>query len=172
MLWDFYYNSQIKLKKVDIKIENTEIISLDNFSLGWRFYKTHNPLISDVEKSEITPLSETESKKLNKIIDYFENESNIFGKYSETDWFSANSEDEEKIVRFRNKVETLLKPFNEDLIISWERKTTLKTTKKIFLKYWTDFLYPGSDDVTIISEKTNWILFYKHFEVANVWIKK
>ena len=68
-------------------------------------------------------------------------------------------------------IKNYLKPFDEDVIISWERKLTLKTTKKIFIKYWTDFLYPSSDDVTIISERTNWILFYNHCEVANIWIK-
>ena len=119
----------------------------------------------------IFALSENESKRLNKIIDYYEIESNRIGKYLETDWFSANSENEDKIERFRNQVENYLKPFDEDVIISWERKLTLKTTKKIFIKYWTDFLYPSSDDVTIISERTNWILFYNHCEVANIWIK-
>jgi len=156
---------------LNIQIDIKEIISLNDFELGWRFDKVHNSDISDFEKKEIFALSENESKRLNKIIDYYEIESNRIEKYVETDWFSANSENEEKIERFRNQVETYLQPFNEDLIISWERKLTLKTTKKIFLKYWTDFLYPSSDDVTIISEKTNWILFYSHYEVANIWTK-
>lgn len=160
-----------KRKELNIQIDIKEIISLNDFELGWRFDKVHNSDISDFEKKEIFALSENESKRLNKIIDYYEIESNRIEKYVETDWFSANSENEEKIERFRNQVETYLQPFNEDLIISWERKLTLKTTKKIFLKYWTDFLYPSSDDVTIISEKTNWILFYSHYEVANIWTK-
>lgn len=130
-----------------------------------------NADISDYDKKEILALSENESKRLNKVIDYYEIESNRIGKYLETDWFSANSENEDKVERFRNQVENYPKPFNEDIIISWERKLTLKTTKKIFIKYWTDFLYPSSDDVTIISERTNWILFYNHCEIANIWIK-
>ena len=154
-----------------IEIDKKEIISLADFQLGWRFEKTHNSNISDSEKKEIYALSENESKRLNKIIDFYKHESNRFGKYLETDWFSANSENEYKIKKFRNQVNIYLEKYNEDLIISWERKLTIKTTKEIFLKYWTDFLYPSSDDVTIISENTNWILFYRHFEVANIWIK-
>ncbi len=157
---------------MNIQIDRKEIIPLDEFELGWRFDKTHNSNISETEKIKILALSENESRKLNKIIDYYEIESNRIGTYYETDWFSANSENDEKIQNFRNLVEVYLKPFDEDLIISWQRKLTLKTTKEIFLKYWTDFLYPSSDDVTIISEKTNWILFYRHFEIANIWIKK
>lgn len=156
---------------MNIQIDKREIIPLNDFELGWRFDKGHNSDISDYDKKEILALSENESKRLNKVIDYYEIESNRIGKYLETDWFSANSENKDKVERFRNQVEKYLKPFNEDIIISWERKLTLKTKKNIFIKYWTDFLYPGSDDVTIISERTNWILFYNHCEVANIWIK-
>lgn len=128
--------------------------------MGWRFDKTHNPDISESEKELILALSEDESKRLNKIIDFFENENYLKDKYSETDWMSANSENQEKVERFRSQLEVILKPWNEDILISWQRKTVLKTTKEIFLKYWDDFLYASSDDVTIISDKTNWILFY------------
>ena len=157
---------------MNIEIDSKEVIPLEKFELGWRFNITHNPDISESEKELILALSEDESKRLNKIIDFFENENYLKDKYSETDWMSANSENQEKVERFRNQLELILKPWNEDILISWHRKTVLKTTKEIFLKYWTDFLYAGSDDVTITSEKTNWILFYKHFEVANVWTLK
>ena len=157
---------------MNIEIDCNEVIPLEKFELGWRFDDFHNSGVSDSEKNEILALSETESKRVNKIIDYYEIESNRFEKYFETDWFSANSESEDNIAKVRTQFENYLKPFDEDLIISWQRKIALKTSKKIFLKYWTDFLYPSSDDVTIISEKTNWILFYRHFEVANIWIKK
>lgn len=156
---------------VNIEIDIREIIPLENFELGWRFDKTHSN-ISASEIELIQALSEDESKRLNKIIDFFENENYLKDKYSETDWMSASSENQEKIKRFRNQLELILKPWNEDVLISWQRKTVLKTTKEIFLRYWSDFSYAGSDDVTIISEKTNWILFYKHFEVANVWTLK
>ena len=157
---------------MNIEIDSIEIIPLENFELGWRFDKTHNSDISESEKALILALSEEESKRLNKIIAFFENEDYLEDKYSETDWMSASSENQEKIEKFRSQLEIILKPWSEDVLISWQRKTVLKTTKEIFLKYWDDFLYAGSDDVTVISEKTNWVLFYKHFEVANVWSLK
>ncbi|GGG65560.1 DUF2947 family protein [Epilithonimonas arachidiradicis] len=157
---------------MNIEIDIREIIPLENFELGWRFDKTHNPDISESEKELILALSEDESKRLNKIIAFFENENYLDDKYSETDWMSASSENQEKVEKFRNQLEVILRPWNEDILVSWQRKTVLKTTKEIFLKYWTDFLYASSDNVIIISEKTNWILFYRHFEVANVWTFK
>ncbi|QIG88657.1 DUF2947 family protein [Chryseobacterium sp. POL2] len=156
---------------MDIKIDSKEIIPFEDFDLGWRFSKSHNSDISDEELKQILPLSETESKRLNKVIDFYEIESNRILNYQQTDWFRSSQENDEKIENFRNNLAQKLSKFDEDLIISWNRKTTLKTNKTIFLKYWTDFLYPSSDDVTIISEKTNWILFFSHYEVSNLWIK-
>jgi len=52
------------------------------------------------------------SKRLNKIIDFFENENYLKDKYSETDWMSANSENQEKVERFRNQLELILKLWN------------------------------------------------------------
>ena len=115
---------------MNIQIDKKEIIPLNDFKLGWRFDKVHNSDISDYDKKEIFALSENESKRLNKIIDYYEIESNRIGKFLETDWFSANSENEHTIERFRNQLENYLKPFDEDIIISWERKLTLKNNEK------------------------------------------
>ena len=154
-----------------IEINHREIIPLEEFELGWRWEKSHCPDISESEKEQINPLTEMESKRINKVIDYFESEYNLSKEYTQTDWISANSERDEKIDRFRKELELILEKWDEDIIITWHRKTTLKTSKKVFIKYWTDFLYPSSDDVTLISVKTNWVMFYRHFEVANIWRK-
>ena len=71
--------------------------------------------------------------------------------------------------RERKQLKIALEKCNEELILTWHWNITLKTTKEIFIKYWSDFLYSSSDDVTIISEKTNWVIFYRHFEVVNIW---
>lgn len=154
-----------------IEIDNKEIISLQDFELNWRWEKTHNPNISDSEKAKIEPVSEIESKRLNKVIDYFEIEDNLSKDYIETDWISANCENEEKIESFRNQLLPILQSYKENVIITWNRTTTLKTSKELFLKYWDDFCYPSSDDVTIISEETNWVMFYNHIGVAKLWTK-
>lgn len=155
-----------------IEIDNSEIIDLKDFELYWRWEKTHSPDISDSEKAQIQPVSEIESKRLNKVIDYFEIEDNLRTDFIETDWISTNSENDEKIDTFRNKLTSILDTWDENVIVTWNRTMTVKTTKEVFLKYWDDFCYPSSDDVTIISEETNWVMFYRHFEVANIWTRK
>ena len=157
---------------MDIKIDNREIIDLTDFELAWRFEKTHCPEILESEKKQIQPVSEMESKRLNKVIDYFENENILRDNYTQSDWISANAENDDKIERFRKQLEIILEKCDEKLILTWHRNITLKTSKEIFIKYWSHFLYPSSDDVIIISDKTNWVIFYRHFEVANIWERK
>lgn len=154
-----------------IEIDIKEIIPITEFELNWRWDKTHNSTITPIEIEQIQPVSKTESRRLNKVIDYFESIDNLRRQYKETDWISANSESDIKIEEFRNRLISLLKPWNEDVIVTWNRTTTLRTTKEIFIKYWDNFCYTSSDDVTIISEETNWIMFFSHFGVANIWSK-
>lgn len=154
-----------------IEIDEREIIPLKDFELSWRWNKSHSPNISEEEKELIRPLSKTESKRLNKVISYFENESNLKLKFTETDWIYAGAEDDDEILLFRSILSNILEGWNEDVIISWNRNTVVKTSKVIFLKYWDDFCYPTSDDVTIISKETNWVMFYNHIEVVKIWTR-
>ena len=155
-----------------IEIDIRALIPLKDFELNWRWEKSHNPNISDSEKAKIEPVSVIESKRLNKIIEYFEIEGNLKNDYIETDWIYASSESDETKKLFRRKLASITEKWNESLIVSWDQTTTLKITKEIFLKYWDDFCYPSSDDVTIISVETNWIMYYRHYELAKIWIRR
>ena len=156
---------------MNLKFNSDQIISLESFELGWRFEHPHNSSISEKEKELIHPFTESESKRLNKIIDYFELEDNLIKEYKSTEWIIASSENANKENDFREKLESLIKSWNEKVIITWHRKLTLETSKEILIKYWSDFLYPGSDDVTIISTDTKGVLFYNHVEIVKIWNK-
>ncbi len=155
-----------------IEVDYSEIIPLKDFELNWRWEKTHNPNISDSEKAHINPVSQVESKRLNKVIAFFEIEDNLNKGFNGTNSISANCENDEKIESFRDKLTSILELWDENVIVTWNRTTSLKTTKEVFLKYWDDFCYPSSDDVIIISVETNWIMFYNHMEFAKIWTKK
>jgi hypothetical protein len=155
-----------------IELDTNEIISFEDFELNWRRDDIHNPDISTEDKGQIKPLSIQESKRINKIIDYFELESNLYKSFEPTDWIRTSSETLDLIKKFSDDFKKLTQNYNENLFISWNRKTCIYTTKDIFIKYWDDFCYPSSDDVTIISELTNWVYFYNHIEVGRFWIRK
>lgn len=155
-----------------IEVDTSEIISFEDFDLNWRWDHNHNPYISAEDKEQFKPLSIQESKRINKIIDYFELESNLYKSFETTDWIRASSETLDSIKKFSNDFKELTQDYNENLFISWNRTTCIYTTKDIFIKYWDDFCYPVSDDITIISELTNWVYFYNHIEVGRFWKRK
>ncbi len=149
-----------------------ETIGLNEFSLAWRWDNNHNPTIDLEELELIKPFNETEAKRLNKIIDFYENPENLKRDFVESDWLSANSETVEKKKKFADEISELTAEGYENVFISWNRSTCVYMPLKIFIKYWDDFCYPGSDDVTILSEYANWVLFYNHIEVCKFWKRK
>ncbi len=155
-----------------IEVDINEIIQFKDFELSWRWDDVHNPNIPIEDKSQIKPLGILESKRINKVITYYESESNLLNLFEPTDWFRASSETKSTIEKFSNNFRILTQGYNENIFISWNRSTCVYTTKEIFIKYWDDFCYPGSDDITIISELTNWVYFYNHIEVGKFWKRK
>ena len=154
-----------------IEFDTKEIIPFENFKLNWRWDSVHST-ISTEEKKQIKPFSEIESKRINKIIDYFESETNLRKSFESSNWFSANSDTELAREKFTDNIRRLTQNYNERLFVSWNRTTCVYTNKEIFIKYWGDFCYPSSDDITIISEFTNWVYFYNHIEVGIFWKRK
>lgn len=155
-----------------IELDINGIIPLEEFELSWRWDNIHNPDILAAEKVLIKPLSIQESKRIYKVIEYFELESNLNKSFEPTDWIIASSETVDSIEKFSNDFKELTQDYNENLFISWNRSTCIYTTKEIFIKFWDDFCYPSSDDITIISELTNWVYFYNHIEVGRFWKRK
>jgi len=153
--------------KIDLNLN--EIIALDDFELGWRWDTLHNTGISTEDKIQLKPLSITESKSLYKIINFFESESNLSNGFQPSGWILASSETKESTDKFSNYFQELTRNYKENIFISWNRSTCLYTTKDIFIRNWDDFCYPSSDDITIISELTNWVYFYNHIEVGQFW---
>jgi hypothetical protein len=52
----------------------------------------------------------------------------------------------------------------DEVIVSWLRPDAVLTTSSIFCRYWDDFCYPSSDDVTIWSVHDHWAALYHHSE--------
>lgn len=52
----------------------------------------------------------------------------------------------------------------ERVVVSWVKGTAVETTWEIFTRYWNDFCYPASDDVTVYPPTGEWVLVYHHEE--------
>ncbi len=53
------------------------------------------------------------------------------------------------------------------IYIVWSPKLAVETTTDIFIKYFDDFCYPSSDDISIWPASNSWLLQYHHYEALS-----
>lgn len=78
----------------------------------------------------------------------------------ETDGFRIDSSSDDEDVRsfLQSKIP------ETKIIVNWSPDSSVITDTATFIKYWDEFCYPSSDDVSIYSEDESWLLQYFHFE--------
>jgi hypothetical protein len=138
---------------------------LDSFELCWRWTE-HNPNISSDELKHIRPLSEEKALHVwKRSLDFIEDgdiypSTKLFEDIVEV---NTSEVDEDEIHHWLNhKVPGETEP----IVVSWFPTVAVVTEWSLFVKYWDDFCYPGSDDVSVwpyVSEA--WSLLYFHEEV-------
>lgn len=52
-------------------------------------------------------------------------------------------------------------PAEENVAVSWDATAALLTRWEIFCRYWNDFCYPSTDDVTVCPIHGGWALSYQ-----------
>lgn len=77
-----------------------------------------------------------------------------------------SSSDEEGVRNFLQR-----RISEEKIIVNWGPDSAVITDSATFIKYWDDFCYPSSDDVSIYPEDESWLLQYFHFVVFSFVIK-
>jgi len=53
-------------------------------------------------------------------------------------------------------------PFEQQVFASWDNISAAITTWKMIVKYWSDFYYPGSDDLIVVDKSLDWSLLFSH----------
>lgn len=76
-----------------------------------------------------------------------------------------------EIIEFKDKYGLITKRLNEltktndKVILTWfSGQHTLLTDSKTFIENWDSFFYPSSDELIVINETWNWIIYIAHFE--------
>lgn len=143
-----------KLKKYSIEMED--------FKLKWRFTdSTWNELTED-HLNQIIPLSNTGAKEISKIIKNAGTSLNIpfTHNYFKTIDKVKLLENNEQIIK--KWLYSRCIPFQEEIILYWDDETAALTNWNIFVKYYDDFFYGGSDDLEVFSESLSWMLLCFH----------
>ena len=55
-------------------------------------------------------------------------------------------------------------PFAQQVYVSWDNNSAAITTWKMIVKYWSDFWYPGSDDLVVVDKTLSWALVFYHHD--------
>jgi hypothetical protein len=139
-----------------------QTISLEEFPLRWRWTEEEYCLLSDDELSQIAPLAPKPAKDVWETSLKFSSASSDFSP--NTDLFinieSVSASDYDTVKRWLSE-----RVLSSEIIVSWQPDLAVLTNTDLFIKYWSEFCYPSSDDVSIWPLDKSWVLHYWHEEV-------
>ena len=139
-----------------IEFAPSDFVSLDAFSLGWRFAPNRvGDLPVDV-LLRIRPLTVGRAAAFAAFARTQCEEAAEFG-------MTLRSDDAPGAVR--EQLRALPPAAVAEVLISWDARTALVTDWQTFIAHWDDFCYPSSDNVTIWPLDASWTLCYRHYEI-------
>lgn len=127
-------------------------MKIEEFPLAWRWTDSkYSPLPVDV-LSQMVPLTKEEARIA------FTRGKNLRDSSGIT--HSAEISRPEGRVWLRTQYEDL----SATVTVVWSFGWALRTSWHIFTEYWDTFCYPSSDDIAVISDSEQWVLYYDHEE--------
>ncbi len=151
-------------------IQDEDYQSLETFGLRWRWDTKHSPQMTPSELSRIRPLTSEKAQELVQESRQFRvahdpmllPNATLFSLIMRLD---TSNETPEIVCQW---LELQIPPTTDLVIVSWSPEYAALTERGIFVKFWNDFCYPASDDVTIWPVSKNWVVLYGHEEILYV----
>lgn len=143
-----------KLKKYSIEMED--------FTLKWRFTDSTWNKLPENHLNQIVPLSNIGAKEISRTIKNAGTSLNIpfTNNYFKIIDKAKILENNEQIIKKWLYSRGI--PFKQEIILYWDDETAAITNWKMFVKYYDDFFYGGSDDLDIFDESLSWMLLCFH----------
>ena len=134
---------------------------MDSFKLRWRWTDKQYCLLKDSELSLIHPLDKKSSAEAwDKSLHFIDKKSEFSPSLSLFHSIESIDTTNTSIV----SAWLINRLSSEDVIVSWQPDTAIKTTSELFIKYWDEFCYPASDDVSVWPVSESWVLHFWHYE--------
>lgn len=149
-----------------ITIDRTDFVPLDGFRLRWRWTDPRYNVLPVADLAAIHPLSLAKAREINSL---------TMPCLRSLAWSPREAVPE----HFRSAATEIsaegdaatvgaclqeLSVSDQPVVVSWDKRTAVLTTWKVFHTYWDDFCYPSSDDVTVVPLSGEWLLWYDHEE--------
>lgn len=143
---------------IDFTNIESAVISMDEFSLNWRFTDSKYSDLPKEHLDQLKPLNFAGAAFLKNHIAQLHNEfpftTGFFKLVDEIDIV-----DEDKV---RKWLYGRGLPFQNNVFLVWDEKTAMIVPWKLVVKYFNEFYYPSSDDLTVFGEGLSWALLFFH----------
>lgn len=145
---------------------------MSDFPLKWRFTDPKYRVFPEEHLAQVRPLDVDSSKRLWRYI----LESDLYAEHPFKKGFFQSVEsieigdshgNDSEDSRVRKWLYRCALPFDKRVLLSWQPEWAVETTWKMLVKYWSDFYYPVSDDLTVCDESLQSALLFHHAETVS-----
>jgi len=148
-----------------IELTEHDYGSLETSRLAWRWTNARRGVVPDDMLAKIRPLSFAKATEVYFRLDqrsHREDEGFLPVPFRLVNKIDSSHIDAGVVQHW---LEAHIPDMAEAVIVSWEWRDAVATTADVFCRFWDDFCYPSSDDVTILPLTEEWALVYWHEEV-------
>jgi hypothetical protein len=138
-------------------------IPMQQFALKWRFTNPRYRVLPAVHLEQVRPLSPESSRRLRDLtMPLHEDLPFTQGLFRSIESVALDKGDALAIRSVRKWFFNRGVPFKATVYLSYGTEWAIATPWKIVVKYWDDFWYPGSDDLTVVDDSFAWALLFWH----------
>jgi hypothetical protein len=138
-------------------------IPMGKFALKWRFTDPRYRALPPAHLEQVKPLSSESSRRLwDLMLPLHEDLPFTPGFFRTIESVRTNNEDPAALRSVRKWLFGRGLPFQTRVYLSYQPEWAIETTWKMVIKYWDDFWYPGSDDLTVVDETFAWATMFWH----------
>jgi hypothetical protein len=148
--------------KIDFSNLLEHIIPISDFELSWRFTEERYNVLPEIHLNQLRPLDKLAANFLSNYISEIGLHNHVpFKKdfFKVIDEISSSNDNESEIKKWLYRRGL---PFGKEVCVVWNHNEAMIVPWKLLIKYFDDFAYPGSDDLTVFDESLNWALLFFH----------
>ena len=136
-------------------------IPMEHFALKWRFTDPRYRVLPPVHLEQVKPLSSESSRRLwDMTMPLHKNLPFTSGFFRAVESITLDNAESTASRAVRKWLFARGVPFKAPVYLSYQPAQAIVTTWKMVVKYWDDFWYPGSDDLTVVDDSFAWAHFF------------
>jgi len=138
-------------------------IPMEQFALKWRFTDPRYRVLPPLHLEQVKPLSSESAQRLWDLARPLHKDLPFTpGFFRVVESMPLDNTDASAIRAVRKWLFGRGVPLKSPVYLSYQPEWAITTTWKLVVKYWDDFWYPGSDDLTVVDDSLAWAFLFWH----------